>query len=1415
MKIVRSLRLIALSLATLVVLAGTPFAIQALSPDAVNVDWSNFTPDPAGWVGSLPVTSTVTAVDADGFAAQSYYQISTNGGASWSGWITTGLVSSNPTTTTRLLTATNLALGQGLNFIQFRVIDGLGNTGNSPAYPINVDTIAPPSPINPQPDPAGWTNANSFTATWTNPIDPTGIGGVWYRLDSAPIADDDGIFVAGDDITTLTGVSVGAHGAHDLWLWLADKLGHADHSSAVTVSLHLDVIAPTGLTDVTVAPSGWTNVNQFDMNWMPPIDDSGIGGVRHKLGPAPGNAQDGEFWPGATNGYAGYVIPGNIQGTHDLWLWPTDGAGNAAAPGDAVSVTLRLDMTPPGPPVTVPQVTPSGWQTSTTTTYTLSWTNPADLSGIAGACYKIGAQPQANHDGVCVSGDNLTEITGIAPTTPGKFHLFLWLEDQAGNINKDSRGVALDAVQWDPSAPSIFVDATGPQGLEGWYVGDVDLSIIASDEGSGLTDVEYKLDENGWVNGRQLKVQEDGVHTLTVRASDVAGNMTELGPNHYGIDTVPPQTTVDFSIEPVVDNWFGGPVIVSLDSQDDTSGPAYVEWQRDDGPWTRRPTAPVTTAGPHTLHYRSADIAGNVEVTRSVAVNIDLEPPVTSYVILPESPDQGWYAEPVTVTLIPSDDGSGVVDTFYRINNGQWQSGTEFYLTASDEYIIDFYSVDRIGNVEETFRIPGGIRIDTEAPRAPTPVDTSPRGWVHENDFRLTLALPPDLSGIAGLYHKIGAPPTSNTDGTWQAGSTSVLQHVQAPNEGEFKVYVWLQDAAGNVDYTRFGVWQDELALHYDTSPPQTTAQLQGAPGDNDWFVSPVQVTLAPTDSLSGVAETLVSIDGTPPIGVTSFTLSVPDKHTLRYYSRDVAGNQEPENLTTVRIDPDAPDSPKAVSLSPQGWGTVNNFTLHWTNPTDLSGIASGMFKVGDAPSSANDGSPTPPTGLASGITAPGDGSWDLHFWLVDRAGNADIDSRVVMTEAVKFDGTPPATTARILEGTLAPSGWYITSVSIGLTSTDSASGVARMRYRLNGGEWIQASSVATLTFDSTAQYAIEYQAFDVAGNAEAPQNLNVKIDLAPPSPQFVAMDRYQRRNAFTVAWNAFDEIDGSGLYGFDIQVKDGRNGFWTNWGSQNVPDTSGRYFGNPGHRYFFRLRARDHAGHVSPWVEMPWGVYIDRLANGDFAGGSFGAWDNKGVLKQTVIETEDGSGASVYAAQLGSPDYGPNVPGMDIPEGSTGDVPIGSGYIRQTIRIPGADVLDRPTLTLWYRIFTYDTKFGENQQQWFDTLDVRVFGENGDLLLLREGLPYEEWVEGELADLGWRYAHFELPESWKGEVATVSIENWNRIDGRLNTWSQISDVRVWEPYRTYLPQITGGSAIAAQQQSAEPPVKKPSSGLR
>jgi hypothetical protein len=95
--------------------------------------------------------------------------------------------------------------------------------------------------------------------------------------------------------------------------------------------------------------------------------------------------------------------------------------------------------------------------------------------------------------------------------------------------------------------------------------------------------------------------------------------------------------------------------------------------------------------------------------TSTALSNSDTTPPVTLIFFDPQDPDgeAGWYVSNVTITLIATDDISGVNVTYYRINNDEWTVYEDPFiiLKEGDDISIEFYSIDNVGNQEDVKQV--------------------------------------------------------------------------------------------------------------------------------------------------------------------------------------------------------------------------------------------------------------------------------------------------------------------------------------------------------------------------------------------------------------------------------------------------------------------------------------------------------------------------------------------------------------------------------------------------------------------------------------------------------------------------------------------------------------------------------------
>jgi hypothetical protein len=1236
--------------------------------------------------------------------------------------------------------------------------------------------------------PQGWVTALPLTATVTV-SDPDGLepATAAYRTSTdggiawSPWLTD-GLSIAGEvtttQVLTVTGLSFPDSATDNLLQFqILNALSVTLTSPAYVV--RVDTAPPPPPINLAAQPATWSNSATFTATWTAPADTSGIVAAYYKLGAPPTSPTDG------ARVASGSVITGIApvgDGVHPLYVWLEDGAGHVDHSRRA-SVSLYVDRTAPGAPSSLISL-PDGWTNQNA--FTETWTNPPDLSGIVGAYYKIGStEPLSPTDGIFVSTTNV--ITNITVPGDGRFTIFVWLVDGAGNVDHRNRNVDLNAFWYDATPPETSHQIQGPAGLAGWYRGPVTVTLSASDGASGVATTFHRLDGGAWLTTSPFVVTGDGSHVLDYYSTDVAGNRETTRTVSIPIDARPPTTTLQIGSLPGPDGWYTQSVTITFAVTDAGSGPDVAYFRLDGGAWLSGTQYILSAEGEHTLEYYGMDRAGNAEPIRSAAFKVDRTPPLTAYILEGLQGDEGWFRSAVTVTLVPTDAGSGVAETFYRVDGGAWLTGTVFVVEASGVHSVQFYSVDRIGNVESAY--PVEVKIDAEAPGAPVAIVLTPTQWTAVNQFNLQWANPSDLSGIAGAYYKLDTEPTSPTDGVFVPTLNSLLG-ITVTTEGAHPIYLWLRDRAGNADHRNRNVGPP---LRYDATPPTTTLALQGTAGDNGWFTSAVTLTFASTDTLSGLAAIRFSIDGGAWVTATGTVLATSGKHTVEYQAEDIAGNVEPTRTATIRIDSEPPGLPVRVLTSPTGWSRFNDFSATWESPLDTSGIAGAYYKVGAPPTGPQDGTFVTSTGVITGITVPGDGRYHFHIWLRDNAGNVDASRRLTVSNAFWYDATPPTTTVTVT-GTAGLNGWYISAVTVTLRVTDATSGVGATWWQLDGGQWTTGND---FTVDSEGPHEGAFFSVDVAGNGENVQRVPLRIDRRPPSVTILPLAAEQPAPNFLVSWVGTDPEPGSGVAGYDVQVRDGASGAWTNWQVGTLAD-SATFSGQRGHTYYFRARVRDLAGHQSaypttgPFVRTT----VQAVANGDFSTGNFSGWDTSGILVRSVVPITDGpDGVPTRVARLGGPEYGPSI---ELP----GNVPVGAAIISQTITVPALADVPQPRLSFWYRVLTYDVMYSNTYQRYYDTFDVTIRDVQAmtATLVLRDGNPTQNY--GSLYDTGWRRAMIDL-RPYAGRSIVIAFANWNREDNRFNTYTYLDDVRVlnWPAARRFLPlafSATGRGAVKA-----------------
>lgn len=337
------------------------------------------------------------------------------------------------------------------------------------------------------------------------------------------------------------------------------------------------------------------------------------------------------------------------------------------------------------------------------------------------------------------------------------------------------------------------------------------------------------------------------------------------------VDTTAPVTTAD---QAEVD----GGVEVTLEATDDDSGVASTEYRIDEGDWIDY-TAPFTISEPgeHTVEFRSTDVAGNEEATKSLTVTVEEEvpvdttAPVTTATWNPAAPNgqNGWFVTAPSFTLSATDAGSTVAGTEFRIDAGTWAAYSgPVTLTGDGAHQVEYRSTDSAGNVETAHVV--DVSVDSVAPASTATV----------NGATVTVAATDATSGVLRTEVKVD-------DGVWQPYTGPVT----VTDAGTHTVGYRSVDVAGNAEADR----SVEVVVE-GTPPRDTTAPTVAVTGVTDKATygdsRRPDVAWTATDAGSGVATVTASLDGAAiQPGVLELWRLPLGSHTLTVTATDRAGN--------------------------------------------------------------------------------------------------------------------------------------------------------------------------------------------------------------------------------------------------------------------------------------------------------------------------------------------------------------------------------------------------------------------------------------------------------------------------------------------------------------------------------------------
>jgi len=385
------------------------------------------------------------------------------------------------------------------------------------------------------------------------------------------------------------------------------------------------------------------------------------------------------------------------DGIHEIKVTATDRAGNVKEK----KFTVRVDSAKPFLSLNVSGDQQGGWYRNAVVSMSVS----DSTSGIQSA---------------------LVTDNGLLRTPPfaladGAHNILATATDNAGNVESRPLTIMVDS-----TGPEITPSVTGSSGENGWWTSTVDVNASATDTLSGLDALEISRDGGAtWLSLPQSFT--DGVHSVEIRARDLAGNET-VQTRTISVDTIKP--TLSFSANGVtgVGEWYVSPVNVNISASDAGSGAGQVEYRLNGSEWVSG-FIPALNDGIHNLEFRVEDVAGN-ESTLSASLRVDTKPPVVNIT----SPLNGAVVEKtVTVTGTSYDETSGIDVLEASIDGKSWKKlsakvasisllptpstwtyNFETFDLPNGEYNVQVRAVDSAGNA--TLPVTVALMVDNNGP---------------------------------------------------------------------------------------------------------------------------------------------------------------------------------------------------------------------------------------------------------------------------------------------------------------------------------------------------------------------------------------------------------------------------------------------------------------------------------------------------------------------------------------------------------------------------------------------------------------------------------------------------------------------------------------------------------------------------
>jgi len=309
---------------------------------------------------------------------------------------------------------------------------------------------------------------------------------------------------------------------------------------------------------------------------------------------------------------------------------------------------------------------------------------------------------------------------------------------------------------------------------------------------------------------------------------------------------------------------------------------------------------------------------------------------------------------------------------------------------------------------------------------------------------------------------------------------------------------------------------EESVEVIVDNTDPQTDATLFGEIGNENWYLGSTEVNLSAFDATSQVAVTYYKVDSgnwTPYID--NIIVTGEGEHTIEFYSVDNAGNQEAIDSVSMKIDTQPPQTSSQITATPGNtpW-YISDVEVILNADDATSGLESITYRKNEGNWESYD----------QKIALTSQGVHSIDYFSEDVAGNQESINNIV----VWIDKGAPSL-EKTLNGLEGNDGWYLTDVTVNITSEDDMSQVDLIMYQLDGG--LDESYMNDFQVTKEGTTLLEYYAVDIAGNVGVKEETSIDIDKSAPSTKAIIVGALGNNGWYTskvwINLEGVDEVSG------------------------------------------------------------------------------------------------------------------------------------------------------------------------------------------------------------------------------------------------------------------------------------------------